>query len=354
MFARARDGTGLTTLVKMAIPICRAAQRQCPRTGPGRPPQFDDWQIAVLIVVAILKGRKSKSAQYRFLHERRRRLQRWLGLQKFPSRSTYFDRYRRAHRLLQTGVTLQGQTAIQEGVADPNAVAVDKSLLTARGRVWHRRRGRRCRRTRGVDAQADWGYSNHHGWVYGYSFEVVVSATKGSLVLPLLASADVASRHESRSFAGKVQALPEGTRYVLADRGYDTNDIGEAIEYDPQGRPIGRRFLCPLQARAGKPKVGIVPHRGRRERRRQHRRKRLDFYESPSGRRLYARRIRTVEPFNEWFKQRFDLHDRVWHRGLANNQTQLMAAIFGYQLLVRYNHRCGQRHAQIQWILDTL
>ena len=67
MFARARDGTGLTKLVKMAIPICRAAQRQCPRTGPGRSPDFDDWKMAVLILTAVLSKRKSKSAQYRFL-----------------------------------------------------------------------------------------------------------------------------------------------------------------------------------------------------------------------------------------------------------------------------------------------
>ncbi len=354
MYARATDGAGLTTLMRMAIPICRAAERRGPPTGPGRRPQFDDGQIAVLIVVAILKGRKSKSAQYRFLHEQRQWLQPWLGLERFPCRSTYFKRYRTAYPLLQKAVELQGRKAIRERLVDPTAVAVDKSLLPARGPVWHRRGGKRCRRTPGVDPQADWGYSKHHGWVYGYSFEVLVSATKGSLVFPLLASGNVASRHETRSLAEKIDLLPPTTRYVLADRGYDTNDLGEAIEYDPQDRPTQRRFVCPLQARAGKPKVGQTPHRGRRERRRQHRRRRLDFYESPLGRRLYAQRKQTVEPFNEWFKQRFDLHDRAWHRGLANNQTQLMAAMFAYQLLVRYNHRCGGTKAQIQWILDGL
>jgi hypothetical protein len=69
MRARATDGTRLATLVRMAIPLLRAAQRQCPRWGPGRPPQFDDGKMAVMIVTAILKNRKSKSAQYRFLRE---------------------------------------------------------------------------------------------------------------------------------------------------------------------------------------------------------------------------------------------------------------------------------------------
>jgi hypothetical protein len=354
MPARAKDGARLAKLVRMAIPICQAAQRQCPRRGPGRPREFEDWQIAVLILVGVLKQRKSKSAQYRFLHEHQALLQQWLKLDRFPARSTYFTRYRRAYPVFQAAVAIQGRLCDQEGLVESTAVAVDKSLLAARGPVRHRRRGRPCRASPGVDAQADWGYSEHHGWVYGYSFEVVVSATKGSLVLPLLASADVASRHESRSLAEKVAVLPDATRYVLADRGYDSNDNGEGIEYDREGRPTGRHLVCPLQARAGKPKVGKVRHRGRRERRRQHRQHRLDFFESRQGQRLYAQRSRTIEPFNEWFKQRFDLHDRVWHRGLANNQTQLMAAIFDYQLLVRYNHQQGGCRAQIQWILDGL
>ena len=85
MLACATDGTCLAKLVKMAIPLLNAAQRQCPRMGPGRPPDFDDWKIAVMIVTATLKNRKSKSAQYRFLHEHRRKLKRWLGLKFFPA-----------------------------------------------------------------------------------------------------------------------------------------------------------------------------------------------------------------------------------------------------------------------------
>ena len=40
MSARARDGTGLTELARMAIPICRAAQRPVafPRAGELVPP----------------------------------------------------------------------------------------------------------------------------------------------------------------------------------------------------------------------------------------------------------------------------------------------------------------------------
>ena len=37
---------------------------------------------------------------------------------------------------------------------------------------------------------------------------------------------------------------------------------------------------------------------------------------------------------------RWILDDRVWHRGLGNNLTQLLTAMFAYQLLVRYQ-LCG-------------
>ena len=96
-------------------------------------------------------------------------------------------------------------------------------------------------------------------------------------------------------------------------------------------------------------------HLTRREQHsRQFRVQRATYFKSPKGQRLYARRHRSVEPFNEWFKQMFDLSDHVWHRGINNNKTQVLGAIFTYQLLLRYNHNCGNRNGQVQWILDGL
>ncbi len=64
-------------------------------------------------------------------------------------------------------------------------------------------------------------------------------------------------------------------------------------------------------------------------------------FKKPESKRIYKRRTKTVEPFNSWFKSLFAL-DRAWHRGLANNQTQILAAIFCYQALVRYNFRLNK------------
>jgi hypothetical protein len=334
----------------MAIPICQAAQRACPRTGPGAPPTFAEWQIAVLILVAILARRKSKSAQYRYLWERRSWLIDRLGLPSFPGRSTYFDRYRRASALFRAGVVEQARRALREGLIDPEVVAVDKSLVHARGPVRHQRKRRKRRPSRGTDEEASWGFSDHHGWVYGYSFEVAVTATRGSLVFPLTVSVATASRAEAKSFPRTVARLPVEASYVTADRGYDTNANGQAVEYDEKDRPTGRRLVCPLLGRAGKPSVGKTVHRGRRERLRLRRAKRLKFFKSRTGRRLYARRFKTVEPFMEWLKAKFELSDRAWHRGLQNNATQIAAAVFAYQLLLRFHRTNGE----VQWILDAI
>jgi hypothetical protein len=352
MRARAKEGACLEALVRMAMPLCRAAEHQCPRTGPGRPPEIPDWAMATLIMVAVLAKRKTKSSQYRYLEAHREELLAWLGHRRFPSRSTYFDRYRRVDRVFKVAVLLQGRTALHEGLGDATTVAADKSLMAARGGVQHTYRPP----PRGCDHDAAWGYSEHDGWVYGYSYEVVVTATKGSLVFPLLASVDAANRNEGTSFGEKIAHLPEAVRNVLVDRGYDKNEYGERIEYDSEGRRTGRRFVCPPVRRCVRRKHPEGTSRRSRSRQLAHerRQRRIRFYNSPQGRRLHKRRGRTVEPFNEWFKSLFELDHRVWHRGVDNNRTQILGAIFAYQLLVRWNHRCGHNNGQIKWLVDTL
>jgi hypothetical protein len=309
----------------------------------------------VLIVVAVLKKRKTKSAQYRFLSEHRAALLPPLGLARLMSRSDYFDRHRRAAALLDGAVAVQGRLALREHAADAAVVAVDKSLVPACGPPWHQRDRRRGvvpagRRGRGVDREAAWGYSEHDDWVYGYSYEVVVTATRGSVPFPLLASADVASASEHRTFADKAARLPRSVRFVDADAGYDSGPAGDAVE---RGRR-GRRFLCPPQPRAHGPAPGRAKQRGARARSLAARRRRYRFYASRRGRQVYRRRSKTVEPFNQWFKHLFELDEHAWHRGLDNNRTMILAAVFCYQQLVRYNRRRGRRDACMQWILDGL
>jgi hypothetical protein len=343
----------LRELIEIAVPVCQRAEKELPRRGPGRKPEFPDWALAALIIVAVVRRKTSKSSQFRYLKARETQLCKLLKLPRLPARSTFFDRYRRGWKLFQKAIELEGRTAIERGWADAQVLAVDKSLIAARGPVWHQRHGKR-RRIRGADPDAGWGKSEHDGWVYGYGFEAVVSAPAKGTVCPVLASVDAANRNESLTFRAKIPRLPRKTRYVLADKGYDADDNCEAIEWKSNGRRTGRRFVCPLIQRANTKRTPRRAWRRTKVRRLRlrHRQSRAAFIASERGKRLYARRRQTVEPFNSWLKELFFLEDRVWHRGLDNNRTQLLAAIFTYQLLIHLNRRHRVANGCIKWITD--
>lgn len=357
MGKRAKAGACLEALVAMAVPLLQEAERQCPRTGPGAKPTIPDWLIGVLIMVAMLKRKKTKAAQWRFITDpaNRARLAAVLGRNDFPSRSRWYDRYRRAHQLFQTAIRLQGERAMQEGIADPRHLAVDKSVIEAHGPRWHKRDRERGKVPAGVDKDSTWSHSEHDGWVQGFSYEVIVSATKNTVVFPLLASADTASAAEVRTFADKIAHLPAGTQTVSLDSAYDASYLAEGVEWDERGRRTGRRFLCPQNPRNGPQRATSRTHETKRRcRSRILRGKRQMFFKSTYARRLYSRRKKTVEPFNQWFKSLFELDLKVWHRGLENNRTQILASMFTYQLLVRFNHRCRRLNGRVRWIMDAL
>ena len=354
MLACAKEGTCLAALIRLAIPICQRAEQECPRTGPGRKPEIPDWVMAVLIVVAIVKQRKSKSAQYRFLKAHRDELAKALATDHFPSRSTYFDRYRRAWKLYEQAIRLAGQFAIEKRLATARCVAVDKSVIEARGPLWNQRHLARGRVPRGADLDATWTYSAYDGWVMGYGYEVVVTAEKTGPVWPLLASAGAASWQPNRTFPSKIPHLPPSTRYIVADSGYDSNAIAESIGHSCHHCFPVRRLVCPHTRGTFRKAKRRWKATRKRKRHRLLRESRKAFMATPFARRLLRRRGCKVEPFNDWLKSRFDLHHHVWHRGMDNNRTQILTAIFAYQLLLIINHQRGNRNGCIQWILDEL
>lgn len=135
MVTRVGGQWAVEELVRIALPACRVAGEHGRRRGPGRPPVIPEWVIMVLIVVAVANCRRSRSAQYRFLATRREQLREWIGMERFPSRTTYFERYRRAWLGLPHCIGWEGRRAIQAGWCDVECVAVDQSTVP---RVGHR------------------------------------------------------------------------------------------------------------------------------------------------------------------------------------------------------------------------
>src|SRR5205085_11557447 len=134
-------------------------------------------------------------------------------------------------------------------------------------------------------------------------------------------------------------------RYVMADAGYDTHACTTAVEGPGPRRRC--RFVCPIYHRGRRARgPAVTPRRGLRKCWVERRAERAAFVPSPHGRRLMRRRRTSVEPFNARLKSLFELEQTVWHRGLGNNQTQLLAAIASYHLLLRYHHQSGRPNGQ--------
>jgi hypothetical protein len=346
----------LRDLIRLAIPVCRLAEPLLPPPGPGRPVEFPEWAVAVMILIATAKRLTTKSSQYRYLRAHADALSVRLGLARFPARSTYFARYRTAYLVLSEALAARAARAAARGRIAARCVAADKTLVAAAGPPWHKAQKARGERPAGVDVEASWSRSAHDGWVYGYGLEVVVTAPRRGLIWPVTASVDPAHAREAKTFPDKPARLPEATRYVLVDLGYDSNDLGELVEWDAEGRRTGRRLVGPQQVRhnryGGRKRTWREARR--RALRRAHREERRRFVEGRFGRSLYRRRGKTVEPFFGRFKRLFGLEEHVWHAGLGNNRTQMLAALVLYQLLLVYSRIKGQGNAEVKWILDLL
>jgi hypothetical protein len=177
-----------------------------------------------MILVAVLRRKRTKGARFASWDTRRDTFAELLPGQRMPGRSSFFDRYRRAGRVFRRAIRRAGGLAVARGWADPTCLAVDQSLVAARGPAPG------CGRRRGSDGEASWGRSGHDGRVFGYAYEVVVTAPADGVAWPLLASVDTATRHGTRTFAEKLPDLPTAARWVVADRGYDSNALAEAVE----------------------------------------------------------------------------------------------------------------------------
>lgn len=346
---RVKDDALLDSMLRMAVDVLKPISERTSHSGPGHPFEYQPWQVAAMMLVATLRRCKSKGSQYRFIKHHQHQLLSTLELERIPSRSTFYQRYRQGYGYLSLTLVVHARVTLEELQFEPEVAAVDKTLIPAKGKLWHNSQRQQGKCPPGVDREADWGFSNHHRWVWGYGLETMVTADQDGYVVPLAASVEPANVSETQSVKDKIWMMPESLNYLLADAGYDSNALQQLVE------DVGQcTFICPLQKRAGDDQPGQTKRRGERERQRQARIRRHDFYHSPEGQTLYARRSQTTEPFHEWIKELFDLHHHAWHRGLSNNRAQLLLALFAYQLMLRVNHALGNRNAAVTWILDAL
>ena len=75
-----------------------------------------------------------------------------------------------------------GNLFVKERLVDPYIVTIDRTLLRAKGRPWHKSSMiKGVGPCSGIDIDARWGFSHTKQWIFGYKLHI--TASTGSLIV---------------------------------------------------------------------------------------------------------------------------------------------------------------------------
>jgi Transposase DDE domain len=191
------------------------------------------------------------------------------------------------------------------------AAAIDSTVLTARGGVWHKKdREAGLIRHTSIDTEAQWTKSGWHGWVYGWKLHLVVTAACNAW-LPLAAEVTPANVADNMQASTLIEALPAGLDFLLGDQHYHDQTLASLC--NQRGCTLVTSFTG---------KNNPYPHDDDGVKVRQI---------------LHKTRSIAIENFNEHFKAIFDVHGSVPTKGLLATQRFVLSAVFVYQLAILYS-----------------
>lgn len=308
--------TLLVTLVKLVARIPDAAPPA--KRGRGRPKVYADRVFLQALVIMIVRHLHNVHELLSVLAQPTAEMLQLRELLtqegRFPTRRTWERRLATIPDTLPAQIGCLGRTLvemIQPWASCGRAVAIDSTVLRARGGVWHKkdRDAGKVPHT-SIDTEAHWTKSGWHGWVYGWKLHLVT--TVAAVWIPLAADLTPANTADNEHALKLLPELPQEVRYVLGDQHYNDPTI---------------RAAC-----ATRGQVVIATKRG--------------AYPHTDGgvdvrRVFHALRSRAIENLNEQFKGIFDAHGQVFSKGLTNTRRWALGAILVYQLTLWYRHEHG-------------
>jgi hypothetical protein len=232
----------------------------------------------------------------------------------FPSRRTWERRLKRLPEALPAQIACLGHclvAQIRPWATCGRAVAIDSTVLHARGGVWHaKHREQGVVPHTSIDTQAGWTKSGWHGWVYGWKLHLV--STVARVWIPLAAALTPANVADNEVAPDLLASVPTEARFVLGDRHYHAPNVRAACERDG-------RLLVTSQ-------YGRYPHAD----------------DGVEVRRLFHKlRSTAIENFNEQFKGIFAVHGSVPTKGRVATQRFALGAVFVYQLALLERFEAG-------------
>ena len=100
---------------------------------------------------------------------------------------------------------------VTEGIVKPYIMAIDSTLITSRGKVWHKSSMKKgivpCS---GIDTDARWGYGHTKGWIFGYKLHLI-SSTGSSVIIPLSADFTTANIPDNQLYKTLTSSVPSIT-----------------------------------------------------------------------------------------------------------------------------------------------
>jgi hypothetical protein len=284
----------------------------------GRPPIYSDRLFLKGLVITVVRNVSTVSGLIAMLEQPTWEMAALRGrltvAGQFPSRRTWERRLATVPDSLPGRIGSFGRHLVE--VIDPwadggHAVAIDSTVLHARGGVWHKKhRDAGVDPHTSIDTEAGWTKSGWHGWVYGWKLHLVT--TVAAAWIPLAAELTRANTADNEPAPRLLDEVPLDARFVLGDTHYN----------DPAVRDhcfgAGRLLVATRR--------GAYPHTD----------------DGVEVRRVFHKlRSTSIENFNGQFKGIFDAHGSVPTRGLARTQCFALGAVFFYQLtlLYRFEHR---------------
>jgi hypothetical protein len=197
---------------------------------------------------------------------------------------------------------------IQPWAACGRAAAIARTVLRARGGVWHKTdREAGVVPHRSLDPEAHGTKAGWHGWVSGWKRHLV--ATVATVWIPRAAELTPATMADTEGAPALLCRIPAEVRFVLGDKHDNTPELPELCEADD-------RCLVTTQP-------GRDPHTD----------------DGVEGRRLFHNlRSTAIENFNEQFKGIFDGHGQVPTKGVTNTRRFALGAKVVYQLTLWHRH----------------
>jgi hypothetical protein len=252
-----------------------------------------------------------------------RRIMKACGLTGLPDRRTFDRRLSTISADIKERIAVIANLFVKEKLVDPYVIAIDSTLLKAKGHLWHKSsiiKGVVPRS--GIDTDARWGFSHSKGWIFGYKLHMVSST--GSLIIPLSADFTQADIQDNQVYPAitSSSSFPQGVRYMAADSGYDDHKLYN-LSIDR-----GFELVCPISE--------IYNHTS------SDRLQLINFYDSELGQVIYSWRSISVEPLIEHIKSVFRL-DPLPVKGYQKVAAIVLLSVLIYQIMVYYNCKTGNK-----------